>query len=91
MQVTDGKDGVFTKMSRFFNGRLTYSVGIIALSQINFGLDQGVFNNTQAMTPFARRFGVFNAKIQTYVPQAISRPCTKERKAMSSKHIIYPS
>ncbi|CAN9117288.1 unnamed protein product [Alternaria alternata] len=55
MQVTDGKDGVFTKMSRCFNGRLTYSVGIIALSQINFGLDQGVFNNTQAMTPFARK------------------------------------
>ena len=69
MRATEGKDGVFMKMSRCFNGRLTYSVGIIALSQINFGLDQGVFNNTQAMSPFARKFGVFNAKTQTYVLQ----------------------
>jgi hypothetical protein len=67
MPATDDKDGVFMKMSRCFNGRLTYSVGNIALSQINFGLDQGVFNNTQAMTPFARKFGVFNAKNRTYV------------------------
>lgn len=30
-----------------FNGRLLFSCSLIALSQINFGMDQGAFTNTQ--------------------------------------------
>jgi SP family sugar:H+ symporter-like MFS transporter len=55
---------IFKKVANSFNGRLTYAVAIIALSQVNFGLEQGVFNNTQAMTPFTERFGVYNPKIK---------------------------
>lgn len=60
------REGVLTKLSRNFNGRLTYAVVIIALSQVNFGLEQGVFSNTQAMTPLVKRFGVYNANKKTY-------------------------
>ena len=56
---------IFQKVKNSFNPRLTYAVGIIALSQVNFGLEQSVFNNTQAMTPFAKRFGVYDAKKKT--------------------------
>lgn len=64
---TGPSEGVFSKIAQCFNGRLAYAVGIIALSQVNFGLEQGVFNNTQAMTPFAKRFGKYNAKKKTLV------------------------
>lgn len=49
-----------SKFVRCFNFRLAYCCSIIALSQVNFGLDQGVFSNTQAMNAFARKFGVYN-------------------------------
>lgn len=50
------------KFVKYFNLRLAYSCSIIALSQINFGLEQGVFTNTQAMDAFVRKFGVYNAQ-----------------------------
>ncbi|KAJ8112649.1 hypothetical protein OPT61_g5023 [Boeremia exigua] len=65
-QSVKAREGLFTKLSQNFNGRLTYAVSIIALSQVNFGLEQGVFNNTQAMPAFTKRFGVYNARKQTY-------------------------
>lgn len=43
-----------------FNGRLIYAVCLIALSQLNFGMDQGAFSNTQAMDAFNKKFGVWN-------------------------------
>ncbi|KAF4951908.1 hypothetical protein FGADI_7130 [Fusarium gaditjirri] len=43
-----------------FNGRLIYACGIIALSQLNFGMDQSAFSNTQAMPFFKRQFGTFD-------------------------------
>ena len=58
----DAKTGVLKKFQQNFNGRLTYAVCFIALSQVNFGLEQGVFNNSQAMTDFTRRFGVYDPK-----------------------------
>lgn len=47
-----------------FNGRLFFSCFIIMLSQINFGMDTSAFNNTQAMTPFERKFGVYQPALK---------------------------
>lgn len=49
-----------------FNGRLLYAVSLIALSQLNFGMDQGAFAGTQAMTAFNKQFGVFNKEKKAY-------------------------
>lgn len=49
-----------------FNGRLLYSTALIAVSQLNFGMDQGAFTGTQAMAYFTRKFGVFNAQTGTW-------------------------
>ncbi|OLN95876.1 Hexose transporter HXT15 [Colletotrichum chlorophyti] len=54
-----------------FNGRLIYSCALIALSQMNFGMDQSAFSNTQAMTAFKRMFGQYNAKTGTYVLETV--------------------
>lgn len=51
---------------RHFNGALTYAVVLIAVSQINFGLDQGIFSNTQAMPHFYRQFGAPEPKTGKY-------------------------
>ncbi|KAH8838822.1 hypothetical protein MCOR27_000508 [Pyricularia oryzae] len=51
---------------RHFNGALTYAVVLIAVSQINFGLDQGIFSNTQAMPHFYRQFGAPDPKTGKY-------------------------
>lgn len=66
-QGGNASENVFKRMNRYFNGRLTYAVCIIALSQVNFGLEQAVFNNTQAMNSFTQKFGVWNAKKKAYV------------------------
>ena len=55
------------RFTNCFNGRLIYAITLIALSQINFGFDQGVFTNTQAMTPFERKFGIWNSTRDTWV------------------------
>ncbi|KAF2176432.1 general substrate transporter [Zopfia rhizophila CBS 207.26] len=49
-----------------FNFRLFYSCVLIALSQLNFGMDQGAFANTQAMTAFIRKFGVYRPAKDAY-------------------------
>ncbi|RVX65996.1 hypothetical protein B0A52_09922 [Exophiala mesophila] len=43
-----------------FNGRLTFTVFVLMLSQVNFGLDLSTYNTTQAMASFTKKFGVFN-------------------------------
>ncbi|RSL96403.1 hypothetical protein CEP52_011509 [Fusarium oligoseptatum] len=54
-----------------FNGRLLYSCGIIALSQLNFGMDQSAFSNTQAMPAFKRQFGTYDEATKTYVLETV--------------------
>jgi MFS family permease len=54
----------FTKC---FNGRLVYAVALIALSQLNFGMDQGAFSGTQAMTSFEQKFGVWREAQKKFV------------------------
>ncbi|TGJ82197.1 hypothetical protein E0Z10_g6576 [Xylaria hypoxylon] len=59
----------FTGIKRFtrnFNGTLLLSCALIALSQVNFGMEQGAFSGTQAMTAFTQRFGVLNATTKKY-------------------------
>ncbi len=55
-----------SRITRAFNGRLLYSCSIIALSQLNFGMDQGAFSSTQAMAYFTIKFGVYNPATKTY-------------------------
>ncbi|KAL1611992.1 hypothetical protein SLS60_000215 [Paraconiothyrium brasiliense] len=51
------------RLAQCFNFRLAYSCAIIAISQINFGLDQGVFSNMNALDSFIKKFGgVQNSK-----------------------------
>ncbi|KAK5047097.1 hypothetical protein LTR84_007040 [Exophiala bonariae] len=66
--VVDGADKGrgMARVRGCFNGRLLYACSLIALSQVNFGMDQAAFSNTQAMDPFIRKFGVLNAKTQKY-------------------------
>ncbi|KAF4967299.1 hypothetical protein FSARC_5129 [Fusarium sarcochroum] len=54
-----------------FNGRLIYACSIIALSQLNFGMDQSAFSNTQAMPFFKRQFGTFDEATGTYVLETV--------------------
>ncbi|CCT62829.1 related to RGT2-Sensor of high external glucose concentrations [Fusarium fujikuroi] len=54
-----------------FNGRLIYACGIIALSQLNFGMDQAAFSNTQAMPFFKRQFGTFDEATGAYVLETV--------------------
>ncbi|TLD09672.1 hypothetical protein PspLS_11384 [Pyricularia sp. CBS 133598] len=49
-----------SRIPRAFNGRLALSVLLIAMSQVNFGLDLGIFSGSQAFPAFARDFGAFN-------------------------------
>lgn len=37
----------FKRFTSAFNGRLLYACSLIALSQVNFGMDQGTFTGTQ--------------------------------------------
>ena len=67
-QVVSGLDKGkgWKRITGCFNGRLLYACGLIALSQVNFGMDQGAFNGTQAMNAFQRKFGVYNEAQGTY-------------------------
>ena len=53
-------------LPKAFNGTLTFACVIIAVSQINFGFDQGVFTNTQAMVDFTKTFGKWDAERGIY-------------------------
>lgn len=58
--------GGLKRLTRCVNGRLLYSCALIALSQVNFGMDQGAFNGTQAMDSFTRKFGDYNPATDKY-------------------------
>lgn len=57
----------FDRFRRCFNGRLLYSCFLIALSQVNFGMDLGAFGGTQAMPAFKKQFGKYNPVKDVYV------------------------
>ncbi|KAF5719120.1 RGT2-Sensor of high external glucose concentration [Fusarium mundagurra] len=54
-----------------FNGRLIYACGMIALKQLNFGMDQAAFSNTQAIPFFKRQFGTFDEATGIYVLKTV--------------------
>lgn len=47
-------------ISKHFNGTLTLSVLLIAISQFNYGFDNQAFAQTQAMEAFDKQFGEYN-------------------------------
>jgi SP family sugar:H+ symporter-like MFS transporter len=49
-----------------FNTRLTATVLLIAISQFNFGFEQGGFATIQAMDPFEKRFGIYSPHTLTW-------------------------
>lgn len=51
---------------RLFNKTLILTVGLIAISQFNFGFDQTAYATTQAMDAFERQFGSLNPKTGEY-------------------------
>ncbi|KEF59383.1 uncharacterized protein A1O9_04227 [Exophiala aquamarina CBS 119918] len=57
----------FARFKRAFNGKLLYACALIALSQVNFGMDLGAFGGTQAMPMFKKQFGMYNPITKTYV------------------------
>ncbi|CAH0045644.1 unnamed protein product [Clonostachys solani] len=54
------------RITSAFNGRLLFSCGLLALSQINFGMDLKAFATTQAMPFFVQKFGTKNASTGSY-------------------------
>ena len=44
-------------LPKAFNKTLAFACALIAISQVNFGFDQAVFTNTQAMPDFTQKFG----------------------------------
>ncbi|RYO88062.1 hypothetical protein DL766_007117 [Monosporascus sp. MC13-8B] len=65
MSSTDRGKGL-SRTTGCFNGRLLHACGLIALSQANFGMDQGAFNGIKAMDAFIRKFGVLNERTGQY-------------------------
>ncbi|CAK7199870.1 hypothetical protein SEUCBS139899_002556 [Sporothrix eucalyptigena] len=57
---------VVRERTQYFNRRLFLSVGLIALSSLNYGFDNQAFSTTESMTAFQKTFGVYNAKTHTY-------------------------
>ena len=49
-------------LPRLFNKTLFLSVGLIAISQFNFGFDQTAYSTTQAMDAFEKQFGSLNSE-----------------------------
>lgn len=56
MTVTES----LARKARLFNGRLLCAVGLIAVSQFNFGFDQTAYSTTQAMDAFEAQFGHYD-------------------------------
>jgi MFS family permease len=57
----------FRRITSAFNGRLLFSCGLLALSQMNFGMDLKAFAATQAMPFFVQKFGTRNPTTGIYV------------------------
>lgn len=51
---------------QMFNKTLFLTVGLIAVSQFNFGFDQTAYSTTQAMDAFDRQFGTPNPETGEY-------------------------
>ncbi|TPX09098.1 uncharacterized protein E0L32_001639 [Thyridium curvatum] len=51
---------------KFFNRQLAFATTLIALSSFNYGFDNQGYATTQAMDPFQRQFGWYNAKTHSY-------------------------
>ncbi len=51
---------------RHFNRQLGLACLLIAVSTFNYGFDNQAFATTQAMTAFAKQFGVYNPKTKKY-------------------------
>lgn len=54
------------RLASLFNGRLLCAIGLIAVSQFNFGFDQTAYATTQAMDSFERQFGHYNEAKDKY-------------------------
>ncbi|KAF4126478.1 Sugar (and other) transporter [Geosmithia morbida] len=52
--------------TQYFNRRLAVACSVIAVSTFNYGFDNQAFATTQAMAPFARQFGKYNASTGEY-------------------------
>lgn len=52
-----------------FTPRLALSVGLIALSTLNYGFDNQGIATSQAMAPYKKQFGEYNTKTNTYAIQ----------------------
>lgn len=57
---------ILKALPKTFNKTLTFSCVLIAISQVNFGFDQAVFTNTQAMPAFTKEFGRFEEDLGIY-------------------------
>jgi SP family sugar:H+ symporter-like MFS transporter len=59
----------FLQQNRFFQHftlRLGLSVGLIALSTLNYGFDNQGIATSQAMIPYKKQFGEYNPETKTY-------------------------
>lgn len=53
--------------SQYFTKHLTRACGLVAISTFNYAFDQQGFNSTQAMDPFNKAFGHYDARKGHYV------------------------
>ncbi|KAI0026069.1 sugar transporter [Xylariomycetidae sp. FL0641] len=58
--------GYFARLRSHFNKKLVLSLSVVAVSAFNFGFDNQGFSTAQAMDPFIRQFGVYNAEKDKY-------------------------
>ena len=49
-------------LTKYFTKNLALACGLVSISTFNYAFDQQGFNSTQAMTAFAREFGVCNKR-----------------------------
>ncbi|KAL8282209.1 hypothetical protein RB597_009758 [Gaeumannomyces tritici] len=54
------------RILRHFNGQLALAFAVIAVSTFNYGFDNAGYATTQAMEPFQRQFGEWNAAAGMY-------------------------
>jgi MFS family permease len=66
MALKQGHQDTMKSLPSAFNRTLGFACALIAISQVNFGFDQAVFTNTQAMPNFTRKFGTFDVARNRY-------------------------
>ncbi len=57
---------VQNRVLKHFNGPLARAFAVIAVSTFNYGFDNAAYSNTQAMEPFQRQFGEWDAGLGKY-------------------------